>query len=129
MGELPRRPCPVFAMPPGALALALAEWTRGQIGGKIEPGGEKKNRWRERTMKLGISRLSAVFALSAIAFINSALAKTVKQEPPMGQMREGELLVDDGSCPGGQIKKVIGGNHVKVGGNKQIERVRRCIKR
>ena len=79
-------------------------------------------------MKLGVRRLSAVFALSAIAFMNSALAKTVKQEPPMGQVREGErLLVDDGSCPGGQIKEVIGGNHVKVGGNKQIERTRRCI--
>jgi hypothetical protein len=26
------------------------------------------------------------------------------------------VLVDDGTCPSGQIKEVIGGNHVKVGG-------------
>ena len=26
------------------------------------------------------------------------------------------MLVDDGTCPSGQIKEVIGGNHVKVGG-------------
>jgi hypothetical protein len=48
----------------------------------------------------------------------------------MGQLREGQrVLVDDGSCPPGQIKEVIGGNHVKVGGTKHIERTRRCIPR
>ena len=41
----------------------------------------------------------------------------------MGAMQEGQvLLVDDGSCPKGQIKQVVGGNHVKVGGTKQIVR-------
>ena len=78
--------------------------------------------------KPSIGRLSAVLAVCAIAFVNSAVAKTVKQEPAMGKMKEGErLLVDDGSCPAGQIKEVIGGNHVKAGGNKQTERTRRCI--
>ena len=34
----------------------------------------------------------------------------------MGAMREGEvLLVDDGSCPAGKIKRVVGGNHTAVG--------------
>ena len=41
----------------------------------------------------------------------------------MGQLREGQtVLVDDGSCPPGQIKEVIGGNHVSVGGTKHILR-------
>jgi len=61
----------------------------------------------------------------------SAFAATVvKEEPPMGAMREGEvLLVDDGSCPPGKIKRVVGGNHVKVGGTKQIVRTSSCVPR
>ena len=48
----------------------------------------------------------------------------------MGQLREGQVvLVDDGSCPAGQIKQVTGGNHVKAGGFKQIVRTRTCIPR
>jgi hypothetical protein len=51
-----------------------------------------------------------------------------QEEPPMGKLREGErVLVDDGECPAGQIKEVIGGNHVKVGGTKRLERQRKCI--
>jgi hypothetical protein len=58
------------------------------------------------------------------------LAQTLKQEPPMGKLKENQrVLVDDGTCPAGQIKEVIGGNHVKVGGKKRIERTRRCIAR
>ena len=54
--------------------------------------------------------------------------RKVAREPDMGKMRPGErLLVDDGSCPAGQMKLVIGGNHVKVGGNAQVERTRRCV--
>jgi hypothetical protein len=57
-------------------------------------------------------------------------ATTVKQEPPMGAMREGQvLLVDDGSCPAGQIKRVVGGNHTKVGGTKQVIRTSSCVPR
>jgi uncharacterized protein DUF6719 len=48
----------------------------------------------------------------------------------MGQLREGQIvLVDDGSCPAGQIKQVTGGNHVAAGGFKNIVRTRRCIPR
>ena len=45
---------------------------------------------------------------------------------------EGEgqtVLVDDGSCPKGQVKRVVGGNHLKVGGTKQNERSRTCVPR
>jgi hypothetical protein len=56
--------------------------------------------------------------------------RKVAREPAMGEMRPGErLLVDDGSCPTGQIKLVTGGNHVKVGGNAHVERSRRCVSR
>ena len=48
----------------------------------------------------------------------------------MGAMREGQVvLVDDGSCPAGQIKRVVGGNHIKVGGTKQIVRTSSCVPR
>ena len=68
------------------------------------------------------------FLLMGVA--SSAFATTVKQEPPMGAMREGQiLLVDDGSCPAGQIKRVVGGNHTKVGGTKQIVRTSSCVPR
>ena len=61
---------------------------------------------------------------------SSSPATTVTQEPPMGAMREGQiLLVDDGSCPAGQIKRVVGGNHSKVGGTKQVIRTSSCVSR
>jgi Family of unknown function (DUF6719) len=57
-----------------------------------------------------------------------AAAQYLSQEPRMGALKEGErVLVDDGSCGPGKVKEVIGGNHVKVGGTKRIERTRRCI--
>jgi len=72
--------------------------------------------------------LAFTAALSAIA--SPALAEVLKREPPLGQLREGQtVLVDDGSCPAGQIKKVTGGNHVSFGGTKHILRTHKCIPR
>jgi hypothetical protein len=69
-------------------------------------------------------------ALAATGTATSARAEILKKEPPMGQLREGQtVLVDDGTCPQGQIKKVIGGNHTKVGGTKQILRNHQCVPR
>jgi hypothetical protein len=66
--------------------------------------------------------------LLAVQF--SAHAAIVKREPPMGALKEGQaVLVDDGTCPRGQIKRVVGGNHVKAGGSKLIERTRSCVPR
>jgi hypothetical protein len=57
-------------------------------------------------------------------------AAALKKEPPMGALKEGQVvMVDDGSCPSGQIKRVIGGNHTKVGGTKNIVRERSCVPR
>jgi hypothetical protein len=72
--------------------------------------------------------LAAGLGLGVAALSNVATAELLKKEPPMGQLREGQVvLVDDGSCPAGQIKEVTGGNHVKVGGTKHIERTYRCV--
>ena len=69
-------------------------------------------------------------AITALVLATPAAAQILKTEPRMGTLREGQVvLVDDGTCPTGQIKQVIGGNHVEVGGFKQIKRHRRCIPR
>ena len=62
------------------------------------------------------------------SIVATASAQTVSKEPAMGMLKPGErVLVDDRSCPAGQIKEVIGGDHTKAGGKQQIERRRRCI--
>jgi hypothetical protein len=70
-------------------------------------------------------------ALAVVMLVSSSHAQTVlKTEPPMGALREGEtVLVDDGTCPKGKIKLVVGGNHVKAGGTKNIIRTRSCVAR
>ena len=72
--------------------------------------------------------LGVTIAVGISVLSGSVHAATLKKEPPMGQLKEGQrVLVDDGTCPKGQIKEVIGGNHTSVGGNKQVVRQRRCI--
>ncbi len=68
-------------------------------------------------------------ALALLVASGSAWSQAVlRSEPAMGALREGQrVLVDNGSCPAGQILEVIGGNHVEAGGRLQIRRVRRCI--
>ena len=79
----------------------------------------------EMTRTVGFVAAALVLSISSSSF-----AETVKKEPPLGAMREGQvLLVDDGSCPAGQIKRVVGGNHTKVGGTKQIVRTSSCVPR
>lgn len=49
----------------------------------------------------------------------------VKEEPPIGQLPTGAvLLVDDGTCPPGQIKQITGGNVTA-----HQSRIRLCIRR
>jgi hypothetical protein len=71
------------------------------------------------------------FVLAVLGVVGAstfALAQTLHREPPMGGLKEGQrVLVDDGTCGPGKIKEVIGGNHVTVGGTKQLVRQRRCI--
>jgi hypothetical protein len=71
-----------------------------------------------------------VLAVSFLGIGPGIAARMVKVEPPMGALKEGQVvLVDDGSCPAGQIKRVAGGNHVRAGGNKDIVRERSCVPR
>lgn len=71
-----------------------------------------------------------IFCVLVIGSVGSASAAPLKQEPAMGALREGQVvMVDDGSCPAGQIKRVVGGNHTKVGGTKQVIRQSSCVPR
>jgi hypothetical protein len=64
------------------------------------------------------------FALSALA--SPALAEQVSREQEIVNLRLGQrIMVDDGSCPAGQIKEVSGAQMTAAG----IVRVRKCIPR
>ena len=75
-------------------------------------------------------RTGFIFGVLVMSIVGSAFAAPLKREPAMGALREDEVvLVDDGSCPAGQIKRVVGGNHTKAGGTKQVIRQRSCVPR
>ncbi|MGB9364509.1 MAG: DUF6719 family protein [Xanthobacteraceae bacterium] len=59
-----------------------------------------------------------------LALTQAAAAQAiVKQEPPSGSLRRGQMVfVDDGSCPAGQIKQVIAGGDTR-------KRTRHCVPR
>jgi hypothetical protein len=64
------------------------------------------------------------FALAA--FAASAMADQVSRERDIPDLRLGQrILVDDGSCPAGQIKEVSGAKMTATG----ILRVLKCIPR
>jgi len=66
----------------------------------------------------------------SIALPAVAAAEILKREPGMGLLKPGQrVLVDDGKCPIGQVREVIGGDHIKVGGKSTIERTWRCVPR
>jgi uncharacterized protein DUF6719 len=80
--------------------------------------------------KRNLLTFAIVFGVAATAVAGQTSAEVQRHEPPMGALREGQVvLVDDGTCPAGQIKQVIGGNHVAAGGFKHIVRTRKCIPR
>ena len=56
----------------------------------------------------------------------AALAQTVSREQDIGDLRLGQrVMVDDGSCPAGQIKEVQGAQMTASG----VLRTRKCIPR
>lgn len=60
----------------------------------------------------------------------SASATILKEEPPMGALKQGQVVfVDDGSCPKGKIRRLVGGNHLKVGGRDKTTRISGCVPR
>ena len=55
-----------------------------------------------------------------------AMAEQVSREQDIADLRLGQrILVDDGSCPAGQIKEVSGSQMTKTG----VLRTRKCIPR
>jgi hypothetical protein len=67
---------------------------------------------------------STICAVAALVIL-AGCTQTMKSEPKSGTLGAGvKVLVDDGSCPAGEIKQVTGGNNMKG-----IGRKRECIPR
>jgi hypothetical protein len=71
--------------------------------------------------------LAFIAALALLVFASSALAQqAVMREQDIVDLRLGQrVLVDDGSCPAGQIKEVSGSQMTASG----IVRTRKCVPR
>ena len=73
------------------------------------------------------SAAAIVLGLALTAAGAVAAQTIVKQEPPSGALRRGTtILVDDGTCPPGQIKEVTAGAGQGQGSTR---RSRRCVPR
>jgi hypothetical protein len=58
-------------------------------------------------------------------FVPAFTTQILKTEPPIGQLPPGaKVLIDDGTCPTGKLKQVVGGN-VTTG----QPRLRSCVPR
>jgi hypothetical protein len=65
-------------------------------------------------------------ALMLLALATPAAAQQVGREQDIGDLRLGQrVMVDDGSCPAGQIKEVTGVKLTATG----IARARKCVPR
>jgi hypothetical protein len=77
-----------------------------------------------------MASLLAAILLSGVA--SAAAAAVLKQEPSEGTLRAGQaVLVDDGTCPPGEIKQVTGGANLSHGQYVagKASRQTKCIKR
>jgi len=65
------------------------------------------------TMIIGSTAMKSLVISLALLIASPALGgeKVLKHEPPEGALRTGKrVLVDDGTCPPGQLLQVIGGS-------------------
>jgi len=70
--------------------------------------------------------LLLVGGFAVLALAPSAMANQVSREQDIVDLRLGQrILVDDGSCPTGQIKEVSGAQMTTTG----VTRTRKCIPR
>lgn len=71
----------------------------------------------------------ALFTLAALAFIAStgiAQAQIYSREQDIPDLRLGQkVMVDDGSCPAGQVKEIQGAQMTAAG----VQRTRKCVPR
>jgi hypothetical protein len=66
-----------------------------------------------------------VLAMLVLIIAEGRAQQIFKTEPPEQAIRRGRTIyVDDGTCPKGQIKMIVGGNK-----EKQIRRQRSCVPR
>lgn len=73
---------------------------------------------------LSTSAIVGIVALAALAC--PARAELLTNERNVGDIRLGQrVLVDDGSCPAGQIKEITGATLNAAG----VNRVRKCVPR
>ena len=69
---------------------------------------------------------TALAALMLLAFAGTARAEIVSREQDIVDLRLGQrVMVDDGSCPAGQIKEVQGAQMTTSG----VVRTRKCVSR
>jgi hypothetical protein len=69
---------------------------------------------------------TALAALALLAFAGTARAEIVSREQDIVELRLGQrVMVDDGSCPAGQIKEVQGAQMTTSG----VLRTRKCVPR
>jgi hypothetical protein len=68
----------------------------------------------------------ALAALALVALVDGARAEIVSREQDIVDLRLGQrVMVDDGSCPAGQIKEVQGSQMTTSG----VVRTRKCVPR
>ena len=68
----------------------------------------------------------AFMTLALVATTDVARAQIVSREQDIAELRLGQrILVDDGSCPAGQIKEVAGAQMTTSG----VLRTRKCVPR
>ena len=79
------------------------------------------------TLTKAVSRCLALPAGLALWLIaTAAVAQTFSREQDIVDLRLGQrVMVDDGSCPAGQIKEVLGSQMTTSG----VLRTRKCIQR
>ena len=70
--------------------------------------------------------LTGTLIAGVLGWSTTALAQTVPREQDLGDLRLGQrVMVDDGSCPAGQIKEVQGAQMTASG----VLRTRKCVPR
>lgn len=70
--------------------------------------------------------LTGTLIAGVLGWSTTALAQTVSREQDIGDLRLGQrVMVDDGSCPAGQIKEVQGAQMTASG----VLRTRKCVPR
>lgn len=81
-----------------------------------------------RTIRTCLLALLAALLLTAMLSDIAAASRPLSQEPP--DLRAGQKVrVDDGTCPAGQVKEVMGSAVRQSNGTVIVKRIRTCVRR